>query len=79
MDAQMIIIRRATVRDAPAVRRLAALDDRAQPRGETMLAFVDGELAAARALDGRRAVADPFRRTSHLLTMLETQSEGRAA
>ncbi len=75
---QEIIIRPATHEDLPAVLQLAALDDRPVPRGDSLLAFVDGELAAARPLDGRGAVADPFRRTAHLLAMLEVHG-GRAA
>lgn len=69
-----ITIRAATVNDTLAVLQLAALDDRPPPRGDALLAFVDGELAAARPLDGRAAVADPFRRTAHLLAMLEAHS-----
>jgi hypothetical protein len=69
-----ITIRPATTDDAAAVLRLAALDDRPAPRGDALLAFVDGELAAARPLDGRRPVADPFRHTAHLLDLLEVQS-----
>jgi hypothetical protein len=72
-----ITIRAATVGDMPAVLRLAALDDRPAPRGDALLAFVDGELAAARPLDGRHPVADPFRHTAHLLDLLEVQSRAR--
>lgn len=73
--SQPITIRRATPDDADAVRRLAHLDDRRPPRGRTLLAFVGGELAAARPVVGdREAVADPFRRTAHLLAMLEAHS-----
>jgi hypothetical protein len=65
-----ITIRQATEEDRPAVWRLAALDDRRAPRGEALLAFVDGELRAAVGLDGRRAVADPFHRTDRLVRLL---------
>lgn len=77
-----ITIRPATADDSAAVLRLSALDDRRPPKGQTMLAFVDGELLAARPVDGAEPVADPFRRTSHLIAMLELQSRadhGRAA
>jgi hypothetical protein len=79
---QEITIRHATHEDMRAVLQLAALDDRPAPRGDALLAFVDGELAAARPLDGRTPVADPFRHTAHLLDLLELQSRtelGRAA
>jgi hypothetical protein len=69
-----ITIRPATTDDTAAVLQLAALDDRPAPRGDALLAFVDGELAAARPLDGRVPVADPFRHTAHLLALLEVQS-----
>jgi hypothetical protein len=70
-----ITIRPATTDDTAALLQLAALDDRPAPRGDALLAFVDGELAAARPLDGRRGpVADPFRHTAHLLDLLEIQS-----
>ncbi len=72
--SNQITIRRATAADDRAVLRLSALDDRRPARGQTLLAFVDDELAAARPFDGREPVADPFRRTSHLLEMLELQS-----
>jgi hypothetical protein len=74
-----ITIRRATSEDDRAVLRLALLDDRPAPRGAALLAFVDGELAAARSLNGRGAVADPFRRTAALLDMLEIQTRSERA
>ena len=70
-----ITIRESNDADAGALLRLAALDDRPALRGPAMLAFVGGELAAARTLEGGTAVADPFRRTAHLLDMLALQSE----
>ena len=76
---QEITIRHATHDDSRAVLRLAALDDRPAPRGDALLAFVDGELVAARPLDGRSPVADPFRHTAHLLDLLEVQSRSELA
>ena len=60
-----IIIRHAQPADSEAIVRLAALDDRAAPAGNALLAFVDGDLAVVRAADGY-SVADPFRRTAEL-------------
>ena len=71
---QGITIRHSTHEDRPAVFRLALLDDRPAPKGDALLAFVDGELAAARALHGK-AVADPFRRTKELLEMLDLRAK----
>jgi len=60
-----IIIRRSSPADSPAIHRLAELDDRAVPTGDSLLAFVGGELAVARAFNGH-SVADPFRPTAEL-------------
>jgi hypothetical protein len=77
-----ITIRHNTNEDGPAVLRLAQLDDRPAPVGDALLAFVDGELAAARPLARKgTAVADPFRRTKELVEMLDLRArqEMRAA
>jgi hypothetical protein len=78
-----ITIRQSTPSDTSDVLRLAALDDRPAPRGASLLAFVDGQLAAARPLGSGQPVADPFRRTKHLLALLDVwaghQSGRRAA
>lgn len=71
---QAITIRHSTHEDGPAVLQLAQLDDRPVPEGDALLAFVDGELAAARALHGK-AIADPFRRTKELLEMLDLRAK----
>ena len=77
-----IIIRHSSPADSQAIHRLADLDDRAVPRGDSLLAFVDGELAVARSFDGH-SVADPFRPTAELqeLVALRAMQEtrGRAA
>ena len=52
--APAITIRHSTHEDGPAVLRLAQLDDRPAPEGDALLAFVDGELAAARAAARQR-------------------------
>lgn len=78
-----ITIRSSIPSDTTDVVRLAALDDRPVPRGDSLLAFVDGELAAARPLGRGTVVADPFRRTAHLLALLDLRAQqeagGRAA
>lgn len=66
-----ITIREARGEDAAAIARLAALDEAPVPRGSALLAFMDGELAAARPLGRGVPVADPFRRTAELLDLLE--------
>ena len=74
-----ITIRHATDADVTAVRHLAALDESDAPQGDALLGFVDGELVAARATHGDVAVADPFRRTRHVLQLLDLQRRQEAA
>jgi hypothetical protein len=71
---ETIVIRRAAQADAPAVARLAALDSTQVPRGELLLAVVDGELRAALS-DSGELVADPFKRTQPLAAMLRLRAE----
>ncbi len=68
-----ITIRHATQNDVTAVRHLAALDEADAPQGDALLGFVDGELVAARSTRGNSVVADPFRRTRHVLELLDLQ------
>ncbi len=79
--APAITIRHSRDEDRTAVLRLAQLDDRPVPEGQKLLAFVNGELAAARPLSKGTAVADPFRRTKEILEMLDLRAkqERRAA
>jgi len=71
-----ITIRHKTQEDEFAVLRLAQLDDRPVPQGDLLLAFVDGELAAARPIEMKSAaVADPFRRTKEILEMLDLRAK----
>ncbi len=68
--APEITIRQATTADAFALRRLAALDDRAALHGEVLVAEQAGEIRAALSLDNDRAVANPFAPTARLVDML---------
>ena len=75
-----ITIRRSTEADSADIFRLALLDDRAAPKGETMLAFVDGELRAAMPLAKRDGVvADPFHLTADVVHLLHLRAEQEAA
>ena len=69
--APQITIRQATSADAFALRRLAALDDRAALRGEVLLAEQAGEVRAALSLDNGRSIANPFAPTGELVEMLK--------
>lgn len=75
-----ITIRRSTEADQAAIYRLALLDDRAAPSGDTILAFVGDELRAAMPLAQRdRFVADPFHLTNDVVRLLEAQASQAAA
>lgn len=71
---QTLALRVADEDDAPAVRRLAALDDAPPLRGEVLLALVDGEAVAARSLSDGRVVANPFVRTADTVTLLSLRA-----
>ena len=68
--APEITIRQATSSDAFALRRLAALDDRAALRGEVLVAEQAGEIRAALSLEDGRSIANPFAPTARLVDML---------
>jgi len=65
-----IAIRPATAGDGPALSRLAALDSAPVPYGQVLLAEADGELRAALDVRTGAAVADPFRPTAELVSLL---------
>jgi hypothetical protein len=69
-----ITIRQATEQDRAAIARLAALDEGAAPRGDALLALVDGQLMAALPVDGGEGVADPFHPTADLLALLRVRA-----
>ncbi len=74
-----LMIRRSREEDAAAIERLAQLDSQRAPTGELMLAEADGELVAAVALAGSQAIADPFRRTDHIVGLLRVSVAQRDA
>ena len=74
-----ITIREAREEDAGAIARLAALDESEMPGGAALLAFVDGELAVARSLRYGDTVADPFRRTSDVIDLLDLRAHQATA
>ena len=69
-----IAIRRAGERDRPAIEQLAALDSARRPRGDVLLAEVDGEPWAALSLGDGHAVADPFRRSGAIVELLRARA-----
>jgi hypothetical protein len=77
----VLVLRRATPDDAPALRRLAELDSVGPLGGDVLIALVDDEPIAALALTDDRAAADPFRRSEHAVRLLRMRArhltEGR--
>lgn len=74
-----LIIRRSREEDAAAIERLRQLDSQRAPAGELMLAEVGGELVAAVAVAGDQIIADPFRRTAHVVELLRVSLAQRDA
>jgi hypothetical protein len=67
----VVTVRFATPADAPALERLAALDNGSVPVGTTLVAELDGELVAALSVRFGRTLADPFRPAAELVRLLE--------
>src|SRR5919197_2948253 len=65
-----VTIRRSHAGDRAALQRLAQLDSRRLAEGELLVAEVEGELRAALPLGGGSAIADPFRPTAALVSLL---------
>ena len=69
-----IIIRSPHTEEAFAVRRLAYLDSQRPLRGQTLVAFEDGQPLAAISLADGRVVADPFQQTAKLVAQLRMRA-----
>jgi hypothetical protein len=72
--AERVTVRRSSDADRVALRRLAALDSKDEPQGPVILAEVDGELVAAVPFDGGAPIADPFRPTADVVSLLELRA-----
>ena len=69
-----LTLRYAVPADAEALDRIAQLDSRHAPRGVVLVAEVGGELWAAISVDDRQVVADPFRPTRAVITLLQERA-----
>ena len=69
-----VTVRLARSSDSRQLLSLAALDSARAPEGPTLVAEVEGRIVAAVPLAGGRAIADPFRRTAHLVQVLELRA-----
>ena len=72
---ERLVLRRAAAEDELAVARLARLDSAPRPRGEMLVAEVDGKILAAVPVGGGRAIADPFAATADLVDLLQARVE----
>jgi hypothetical protein len=70
-----VTIRRSHARDRNALERLAQLDSRRLADGQLLVAEVAGELRAALPLSGGAAIADPFRPTAPLVSLLQMRAQ----
>jgi hypothetical protein len=75
IPSSAVVIRPAHARDDAALARLASLDSKRIPAGHVLVAEVAGELQAALAVDSGAVIADPFRATADLVSMLEVHAE----
>jgi hypothetical protein len=69
-DRNEIEIRLLGLEDGAAVTRLAELDTTDPPPSPLLGAIVEGRLVAAHSLANAASIADPFRPTAELLSML---------
>jgi hypothetical protein len=69
-----VVIRASRADESGALAELALLDDADLPAGPALVAEVNGSIQAALPLEGGRAIADPFRRTSDLVELLEERA-----
>jgi hypothetical protein len=67
-------IRTAEPGDETELAVLAELDSRRAPTGDVLVAEVEGEFWAAVSMDDEHAVADPFRPTANIVTLLQQRA-----
>jgi hypothetical protein len=73
-DPNALTIREAQAADEAALRELATLDNARVPRGRLLVAGVDSELLAAAPLAGGPAIADTFRPTETLVSLVQLRA-----
>jgi hypothetical protein len=69
-----LTIRHIEPADVEALRTLSQLDSSRVPAGETLVADVGGELWAATSVEDLHTVADPFRPTAELVSLLQERA-----
>jgi hypothetical protein len=74
LEPHGISIRFAGPGDGEAIERLAELDSARPAHGDTLVAEVDGRIAAALPLAEGRVIADPFLPTAELRSLLRVRA-----
>ena len=74
LSPSSVVMRAARGSDGRTLARLAALDSKPAPRGDVLVAEVDGAIHAALRLDGGVVYADPFRPTADLVALLKLRA-----
>jgi hypothetical protein len=77
--ANTYVIRPAGAADAPALRRLAYLDEARPLSGRILIGEIDRVPAAAISLDEQRTIADPFQRSGTVRAQLRLRAAALAA
>jgi hypothetical protein len=73
--AEDVALRLCSVRDDEALDRLALLEGKPLPKGRYVVAEVGGVVVAAHPLGAGLPLADPFRHTAHLRSLLELRAK----
>jgi hypothetical protein len=72
--SEAVVLRLCTVNDDGCLDQLAVLNGVPAPIGRHVVAEVDGVVVAALPLAGGPTLTDPFRRTAHLVPLLELRA-----
>ena len=70
-----VLIRAARGSDGPALEALAALDSAVVPGGPVLVAESDGVVVAALSATTGERIADPFRPTRDVVSLLELRAD----
>ena len=79
LSPSSVVMRAARGSDGDALARLAKLDSKPAPRGEFLVAEVDGAIQAAIGVDDGLVIANPFHPTAGLVALLELRGGAVAA
>ncbi len=74
MLGESVTLRLARLEDGRRLAVLAELDSTRPPTGPILLAEVEDQLVAAIGLEQERVIADPFRPTSEVVTLLRERA-----